>query len=167
MGRDVIHVATGEVKVSGKEIVLCSTPIGSCVVVILFDGITRTVAMAHIMLPDYAPESEKVNKLKYAGNAIENLIGQIIANGADKDRLKAVIVGGGNVLKRKGDHIGRNNIMSVKELIGKQGIPIFKKSVGGQNRKIVWFDIEQYVVYFTDGNSERKILVKPSLKKPP
>ena len=154
----VILVNTGELHSGDKDVVLKSSPIGSCVVVVLFDYQSFAGAVAHIMLPGFAPEKNNIVTAKYAGNAIESMIMQIVALGVKKENLKAVIVGGGNVLKRKGDTIGAQNIASVVDLLHKQDIPILKSSVGGTNRKSVRFDLQKRIIYYTEGDSNEMIL---------
>lgn len=50
---------------------------------------------------------------KYAANAVEELLKHMSAFRANRKRLKAVIAGGGNVLKREGDTIGADVLKDV------------------------------------------------------
>lgn len=153
-----IIVQTGEVKTGGKADILKSSPIGSCVVVVLFDEEIAAGGMAHIMLPGKAPEKKDTIPTRYADNAIEELLKQMTERGARKNHVKAVIAGGGNVLKRDGDMIGTYNVNAVTHLLETKNIPVLARSVGGTKRKSVRFDIEQQTVCFTEGDSKEKIL---------
>ena len=155
---DETIVNTGEIKSGHGNDILKSSPIGSCVAVVLFDEEVDAGAMAHIMLPGKAPEKKDTIPGRYAKNAIEELLKQIIKSGVQKKHIKAVIAGGGNVLKREGDMIGNNNLNSVIKLLAQKDIPILARSVGGTSRKSVRFDIQKRVIYYTEGDSKEKIL---------
>ena len=162
--KEPILAQTGEVKTGSKNDILKSSPIGSCVVVVLFDEKVDAGGMAHIMLPGKAPEKKNTVPARYAENAIEKLLKQLKELGLRKNQIKAVIAGGGNVLKRKGDMIGKHNLNAVYHLLELNNIPVLAKSVGGTNRKSVRFDIKQQIIYFTDGDSEESILYDYSHK---
>lgn len=157
---DYIYVQTGEVKIGGGNSGLKSSPVGSCVIVIMFNENVKKGGMAHIMLPGKAPEKRESDKCKYAINAIDTLLALLKNDGMDCNHLKAVVAGGGNVLKRSGDTIGTDNLSSVFNHLKFKKITILKKSVGGTNRKSVWFDISEQTVYYTEGDSKEKILYK-------
>lgn len=110
---EIILVQTGEVKSGRPDAILKSSPLGSCVVVVLFDKEVKSGAMAHIMLPGCAPDKKYDLPTKYAANAVEELLKHMSAFRANRKRLKAVIAGGGNVLKREGDTIGADVLKDV------------------------------------------------------
>lgn len=153
-------VQTGALKTGDRNGILKSTPIGSCVAVVLFDETSRFGAMAHIMLPGKAPEKENVVKCKYAQNAIVKLICELTFYGANKKQLKAVVVGGGNVLKRENDTIGIENLDSVNQQLTLHGIEVVAESVKGTDRKSVKFDIAAGIIYFTSGDEPEKELYR-------
>lgn len=163
--KEQIIVQTGVVKTGERNDVLKSSPIGSCVVVVFFDEKVYAGGMAHIMLPGKAPEKKNTTTpTRYAENAIKDLLKQVFELGFRNNHIKAVIAGGGNVLKRDGDMIGIYNINSVVNLLKKENIPILAQSVGGTNRKSVRFDIAKCIIYFTEGDSREKILLDFSRK---
>lgn len=155
-----IIVNTGEIKSGGSNAVLKSGPIGSCVVVILFDEITKTGGMAHVMLPGRAPEKEGTIKTRYAENAIKHLISHLNEAGIGKENLKAVIVGGGNVLKRIGDTIGVDNFNSVVQILNNFKIEIKASLVKGTERRSARFDISKGTIYVATGDDKEKLLYK-------
>ncbi|MFW6309587.1 MAG: chemotaxis protein CheD [Prolixibacteraceae bacterium] len=162
--KEPVIVQTGEVKTGGRNDILKSSPIGSCVVVVLFDEEIAAGGMAHIMLPGKAPDRKDTVPARYAYNAIEELLKQMTELGARQSHLNAVIAGGGNVLKRDGDMIGALNADAVNHLLSEKNIPVLAQSVGGTNRKSVRFNIEQRVIYYTEGDSKEKILFEFSYK---
>jgi len=157
---ELIIVNTGEIKSGDSNTILKSSPIGSCVVVLLFDEIKKTGGMAHIMLPGRAPEKEGTIKTRYAENAIEHLIFQIHEAGIGKENLKAVIVGGGNVLKRIEDTIGVDNFNSVVQILNNFKLEIKASLVKGTERRSVRFDIPQGTIYVATGDDKEKLLYK-------
>ena len=163
--KEIITVFTGEVKTGDTTVDLKSSPIGSCVVVVLFDEKSKTGGMAHIMLPGKAPEKEDVIYGRYAANAIDILINELTARGLSPERLKAVVAGGGNVLKRTNDTIGTDNLVSVNRLLKEYKIEVVAESVKGTERKTVRFDTDQGIIFYTKGDGQEKVLYR-ILKKP-
>ena len=163
--KETLTAYTGEIKVAGPEFDLKSSPIGSCVVVVLFDENCKAGGMAHIMLPGKAPEKENITPCRYAQNALGKLIQELTACGVEREKLKAVIVGGGNVLKRINDKIGTDNLESVSRLLKEYKIEVAASSVRGTERKTVRFDISGGVIFFTKGDEPEKELYR-IIKKP-
>ena len=153
-----IIVQTGEIKTGKKGDILKSSPIGSCVLVVLFDRHVKMGGMAHVMLPGKAPVKEGVIPARYAVNSIDQLIQQFSREGISKEKLMAVIVGGGNVLRRKYDTIGADNISAVsRQLKGKQ-IEIKANSVSGTQRKSARFDVGKGRIFVAAGDDNETIL---------
>ena len=157
---ETIIVSTGEVKTGNKNDTLKSSPIGSCVVVILFEEKAKTGGMAHIMLPGKAPSKEGVIATRYALNAIEMLIQQLDSAGVNKKNLNAIVVGGGNVLKRKGDTIGIDNLNSVTKELNDNQIEIEAFSIKGTERKSVRYNLAQGTIYVATGDEIEKLLYR-------
>ena len=63
--QQIIDVNAGEVKAARKPAMLRSVAIGSCIVIVAYNREKGVGAMAHIMLPGYAPEQSS-EKTKYA-----------------------------------------------------------------------------------------------------
>jgi len=154
---EIVYVNTGEVKLGDSSTILNSGAIGSCVVVCIYNSSKKMGAMAHIMLPGVASVENEI-KTKYASNAILKLMKLINKNNDQSTILETCIIGGANVLKRSNDTIGKKNIDSVEKLLSEKGIIICGKSVGGDKRRTVVFDIKKACMYFTEGNSSEKIL---------
>ncbi len=152
------YVNTGEVSSGGIETILNSGAIGSCVVITAFDSEKRMGAMAHILLPDRNPSRNQLNGCKYAANALDELLAQMIRRNVKTENLEICLVGGANVLKRENDNIGKKNLNSVKKLLRKEQIEIKAEATGGFERRTAIFDIEMGCIYCTLGDSKQKIL---------
>ena len=67
--RDIQYISTGDVMVAQGDVVLQSTPIGSCIVIMAWHP-ERVGGMAHVMLPGAAPKME-LCPTKYTINAVD------------------------------------------------------------------------------------------------
>lgn len=161
--KEIINVGTGEVKVGGKKIILRSTAIGSCIVIAAYDFNKMIGAMAHIMLPGSAPE-KTLEKTKYAADAIDEMIDKMTRTGSKKCDIDVCLVGGGNVLKKKDDTVCKNNIESTTQLLEKKRIPVRNAVLGGTKRKGVFLDVENGSIFYTEGESKKKLLWKSTRK---
>jgi len=154
----MLYANTGEVSSGGVETILNSGAIGSCVVITAFDSENKKGAMAHIMLPGRAPSKKQMDATKFAANALEELLSQMKNRDVKTENLDICIVGGANVLKRENDNIGKNNLISVKNLLREKQLEIKAQAIGGSERRTVIFDIEMGCVFYTVGDSKQKIL---------
>lgn len=119
------------------------TVLGSCIAVCLFDPSTCIGGMNHFMLPGDVRNEEIFNSRsgRYGMFAMERLINDMMKNGASRERLKAKIFGGGNVINfRKSDgDIPTVNISFAKMYLSFEEIPIVASDVGGSvGRKIIF-----------------------------
>lgn len=156
--RKNILVQSGEVKFTNKNIILSSSGIGSCIIVIFYDIKKRMGALAHIMLPGSAPKKNSTQKAKYAGNAIKKSLTGMFKYDADINNIIACVLGGANVLEKKNDEICRANISSVLNYLKMEGINIKRKSLGGVKRRTVWFDVGKGEIYYSLGDSKPSLL---------
>jgi chemotaxis protein CheD len=158
--KKVIAVSTGEITTTKKDTILKSSAIGSCVVIAAYDTKERVGALAHVMVPGKAPEGKKHQKEIYAADAVEEMISRMILRGAKKENIEICIAGGANVLKRKDDTTGLDNITSVIEILKKEKIKIKVKSVGGTERRSISLDLESGSIYYSVGDGIEKLLWK-------
>ena len=155
--KEVIDAFTGELKISASDNILRALALGSCIAVVAYDVKNRIGGIAHIMLSGKAPENKKEDENKYAENAISNLLLQMQKAGADKEEMEFCLAGGANVLQRKDDSIGQNNISSVEEMLRDKQIRIAARSLGGIERRCVTLDVETGCLNLSIGNSLEKL----------
>jgi chemotaxis protein CheD len=155
--KEVVDVNTGEVRAGGRDLILRSTAIGSCVVVAAYEPTSRIGALAHIMLPGSAP-SREWEKSKYAENAVAQMIKKLVKAGAKREKIEACLVGAGNVLKGKDDTICKDNVNSAMETLKNKHVVIKASAIGGTSRRSVCLDIETGCVSYTEGDGEEKLL---------
>lgn len=153
----VVAVNTSEVKVAGSGTTLMSVGIGSCIVAIAHDGMNLLGGMAHIMLPGAAPRGKpEGEKTKYAGHALEKLLGTMLGRGAQRENIELALVGGGNVLRRADDTICRDNMKSVLEILKQMKLTIRERALGGMLRRTAALDVSNGVVSYTEGDGEQQ-----------
>ncbi len=153
-----ICVLTGEVKASKEKVKFNVPAIGSCVVVAAYDVKTGVSAVAHIMLPGVSPPKSYTPHTRYAFNAIEELMTKMDELGSNTENVEVCVVGGSNVLKRKDDTICQSNINSVFHILQAKNIKIKATSVGGTERRSIFFDTKNGQVYHSTGNEDDKLL---------
>ena len=156
----IIDVHTGEVKAGGKDTILKSNAIGSCVAIAAYDSTKKVGVLAHVMLPGAAPEGKTFQRTRYAADAIGEMINRMTDLEANKDGIEVCLVGGGNVLKRKDDTISQQNIASVVELLNEERIKIRAKAVGGTERRSISLDVKNGTIHYTEGDAKENLLWK-------
>lgn len=134
-GRFFLHAGHLFATAEPTEIV---TILGSCVAVCLFDAARGVGGANHFMLPGQAT----VPSPRYAKNAVDLLLAQLLALGARRSRLEAKLFGGASMLKlgteSNGD-LGVRNIEAARLKLAEERIPIVSEDVGGiRGRKLVF-----------------------------
>lgn len=155
--KDVINVATGEIKFGQHDQELVSLGIGSCIVVTMYDHKTKIGIMLHIMLPGKAPKYEKI-KTKYAFDAICTAINIFTKRKIPINRLSICLIGAGNVLKDKNDSICRNNIYSVKDILRSKSLQINGEVLGKTFRRTARLELNTGNVYYSENGSAEEVL---------
>lgn len=124
-----------------------STLLGSCVSITLWHPLRRIGGMCHYMLPECVAELARSPHSaldgRYAGDAFELLLQNIIAAGSLPSEYQAKLFGGGNMLNCGEDEmaIGLRNIERGRELLAANDIPLIAQHVGGNGRRILRFDL--------------------------
>ena len=121
--------------------------LGSCIALILCDYLHNICGMSHILLPK---TSKKIIKYphKYGNLSARLLMQELINHGAERDNIKAIIVGGSRIFNFNYNIMGLDNIESIKEELNKLKIEIIKEDTGGTKGRIVIFDSKDFSLYF-------------------
>ncbi len=119
---------------------LVTTVLGSCVSVCLWDPAIGIGGINHYMLPLWIGDG--LASPRYGNIAIAKLIDRMIDLGADRDRLKAKVFGGGDVLKVTSSfmNIGARNVVLAQDFLRDEKIPIISADTGGQNGRKLLFN---------------------------
>ena len=123
-------ITQGEFAVSDSPDTLISTLLGSCVACCLWDDVAQVGGANHLLLAGKHIGSN--SSYDVAGVVeMECLINGILKLGGQRDRLKAKVFGGANMLGSK-TRIGEMNVRFAKEFLARENIPCVSASVGGE-----------------------------------
>ena len=138
-----------EIAVSRHEAdVLVALGLGSCIGVAVLDRASLVAGLAHVVLPESREGSAAVPG-KFADTAVPELLRQVIALGAVKSRLSAVLVGGAQMFASGGSgslDIGRRNEQAVRTGLAVAGIPISVAVTGGSAGRTMRVHLESGIV---------------------
>jgi chemotaxis protein CheD len=139
-------VQAGERRIGKGKTVLSVLGLGSCIVVVLYDGEARIGGLAHILLPDPTHSQHRQVPWRFATTAVPALLGELEMAGADRRRMTARIVGGAGMLRElappDGIRIGERNVAAARSALARHGIEIIAEDVGGDNGRSLHFHLE-------------------------
>ena len=135
-----VPIVQGEHAVFAEPHVIVSTVLGSCIAVCLQDPVARVGGMNHFLLgePVTGYELGPQDMQRYGVHAMEVLINALMQKGAARDRLKAHIYGGANVVAGLGT-IGSQNAAFARRFCKTEAIAIAHEDVGGSFARRVEF----------------------------
>ena len=135
-----IPIVQGEHRVVTEPNVVITTVLGSCVAVCLQDPVARIGGMNHFLLAEPAPGNvtAKADMQRYGIHAMELLINEMMRHGAARDRLRAHLYGGANIVAGLGN-IGGTNASFARAFIEMEGIAIGHCDLGGHKARKVEF----------------------------
>ena len=115
--------------------------LGSCVAIILYDPVARIGGVAHVLLPKSPIKCD--NEGKYADTGTRKLVKEMLNHGAKKERLVAKLVGGAQMfpnLNLSIANIGRENIMTVRNILRELMIRIVAEDLEGNRGRSAYFE---------------------------
>lgn len=138
-------VGIGQYRVLIGSGVLAAYGLGSCVGLFLYDPGVKVGGLAHIMLPGKKPEALPVSASRYAENAFDILLEEMIRKDASASRIGAILVGGAHMFRDVyGDAaqtIGRKNQDAVLELLRRRAVPMVARDLGGEIGRTMEADV--------------------------
>ena len=120
--------------------------LGSCIALILFDQKNRLSGMSHVLLPKSNQRKIIIYPHKYADLSVQYLLRELLDGGAQKELIKAIIIGGSKIFDLANNIIGEENIKIIMDELDKYGIEIIKKSIGGMKGRIIKFNTRNFTV---------------------
>ena len=142
--------------------------LGSCVALILNHSLTKTAALAHILLPDsvHCPPGREKGVGYYADTAVPAMIREFfgvagILN-AQKTGVVAKMAGGATVGSSGRDslfQVGRRNVEAVIRLLKQHHLPLVNQDIGGAVSRTVSITIDsgEVVVLQAPGRKELRL----------
>ena len=134
MAGNMIIVGMADLNVCKSPMALTTLGLGSCVGIALYDSLTKTAGLAHIMLPDSTQIQNNSNKAKFADTAMKKLIDDMVRLGAKRGYLKAKIAGGAQMFAfnstNESMRIGDRNVEATIRLLSQHRIPLLARDTG-------------------------------------
>jgi len=147
MGRKIVNVGIGQLKVAKAPVVLVTHNLGSCVGVALYDVYRKIGGLAHITLPSYTTINNLQNENpKFADSAIPLMIKKMEEMGAQCSFMIAKIAGGADMFGLPSNapfelDIGKQNVEAVKHCLQKYGINVVAEEVLGSIPRTMELDL--------------------------
>jgi chemotaxis protein CheD len=159
MSFDLINVGIADMGIDIAPNTL-RTILGSCIGICIYDPEVKLGGLSHIMLPSSKKPTSNIKK--YADTAIPYMIEEMIKRGSNRRRMIAKIAGGSTMFRHTentlmGD-IGKNNIVSTKEILSSLNIKIVSEDVGGDYGRTIDFYLETGEVKIKTIGKDPKII---------
>ncbi|SHJ93770.1 chemotaxis protein CheD [Anaerocolumna jejuensis DSM 15929] len=157
------------VKVGMADLNVCSSPdalttlgLGSCVGISLYDSVSKTAGMVHVMLPDSTKIKNNENIAKFADTGIDALIDKMVLLGANRHRLVAKIAGGAQMFAFSSNNdmlrIGERNVEASKSKLASLGIKILAEDTGLNYGRTIEFYAETGELYVKSVGKPLKVI---------
>ncbi len=138
------------IKVGMADLNICVSPdgittlgLGSCVGIAIRDPVTKIGGLAHIMLPDSKEIKNNSNIPKFADTGIEELVKQVVAKGASRQRLVAKIAGGAQMFAFQSANssmrVGDRNVAASLQKLKELNIKVLAQDTGDSYGRTVIF----------------------------
>lgn len=116
------------------EAVVVTLGLGSCVAVVLHDAAVGAGGLAHILLPSKTLARDHGNPAKFPETAVPLLADALVALGAQRERLRARLVGGAamfaNLASPGVAQMGERNVLAARDALKAHRIPVVGEDVG-------------------------------------
>lgn len=147
-----VRVGIAELRTAEGRDHLRSSGFGSCVGVALYDLEAGVGGLAHVMLPEAGDPDRPA---KYADTAVPALVDALRERGATD--LRAKLAGGSDMFEFSStdESVGERNVAAVEAELGRLGIPVVGRDVGGDHGRSLDLDVatgELLVASAADGN---------------
>ena len=135
-----VSIVQGENAIVAEPHVVVSTLLGSCVAACLYDPIAKVGGMNHFLLgkPSADHRVSAGDMQRYGVHAMELLINGMMARGAMRNRLRAHLYGGANIVSGLGS-IGSSNAAFAHRFMKTEGIEVAHSDLGGSSARKIEF----------------------------
>jgi chemotaxis protein CheD len=159
-------VRMGEMAVSASaDDELVARGLGSCIGLALVDRLAGVAGLAHIVLPESSDGFGAPGR--FADRAVPGLIAELLASGAIKRRLEAVLVGGAHMFDKVSDlNIGSRNEAAVRHGLSRAGVSIRAAATGGNMGRTVRVAVSDCAITMNEAGSAPVTLL-PGATTPP
>jgi chemotaxis protein CheD len=136
-----------EMVVSKHPATLITLGLGSCIGLVIFDQLSKTAGMVHIMLPDSRDVKNNPKPGKFADTAVPLLLDELQKLGANKSQLRAKMAGGAQMFSIPGKDsaifsVGNRNVEATLKHLSEEGVKLVASDTGGSKGRSVEFSTE-------------------------
>jgi chemotaxis protein CheD len=141
--RWTVRIVPGELFVTPHDESI-STVLASSLSVCLRDPVLRVGGMNHFILPLLVNENgtatgDPKDAMQYGRSVMERLLREVLKLGANRDRLKAKMYGGGRHMQ-PGNAGSESTIAFARRFLREQGVPLVAEKLGdGYPRRLMYF----------------------------
>ncbi|OQY10770.1 MAG: chemotaxis protein CheD [Fusobacteriia bacterium 4572_132] len=155
-----IKIGIADYKISKAPDRLMTLGLGSCVGITMYDRIKKVGGLAHIMLPKNNNPEKRSSK--FADNAIEDMLGELLKIGVKTRNIETKIVGGAQMFSFAGANnkksVGHRNVVAVKKILMELKLKIKIEDVGGTFGRTIELNLENgELMVKTIGHGEKMI----------
>jgi len=140
-----IEVEIANSKIARDPDNLIARGVGSCVVVTLYDPRLKIGALSHAVLPRHENQEDN-NPARFVDTAIDGMLHKMIVLGCIRKNIEAKIIGGANMFPGIESSIGKDNVLSAREKLKKEGIKVTGEVAGGTVGRSIEFSTENGLV---------------------
>ncbi len=128
-----LRVGIAEIRIGRAPELLVSYGLGSCLGVMLYDRELRCGGLAHTLLPEPGNGMQVTRPGKFVSTAVHALLEELLAAGAERQRLIAKLCGGAHMFQNSSGKatIGERNLVIARDLLQELDIPLVAEDVGG------------------------------------
>lgn len=142
-----VHVGMADLVVAKHPATLVTLGLGSCIGLVIYDQVSRTVGMVHIMLPDSRDTKNNPKPGKFADTAVPLLLDELYKLGVNRAQLRAKMAGGAQMFSMPGKDsaifaVGTRNVEATTKLLAAEGIRLVASDTGGSKGRSVEFNTE-------------------------
>lgn len=138
--QNVKVINIGEYYATGQQEGI-ATVLGSCIATCIYEEGGGIGGMNHFLVPgDFRDEEIFLSPIaRYGMFAMELLMGELIKLQVDREKLRAKVFGGADIMESSGSSIGQINVKFIKTFLNMEGIPIVGSDLGGKSPRKVFF----------------------------
>ena len=155
------NVGIGEwVVANGKDDVIKTYALGSCIAVIIIDTKLQIAGLIHIALPDSTIDAEKAKKLPgyFADTGLPLMIEEMKEKGSVRANIMVKIAGGATVMDDKGIFdIGKRNLLAAKRILWKSSLGAVGEDTGGEISRTVTVRVADGETTISSSNKQWQI----------
>ncbi|NQT56022.1 MAG: chemotaxis protein CheD [Desulfobacteraceae bacterium] len=155
-----VMVGISDMKVSNDlESVLIAYSLGSCIGIVIYDYAAKVGGILNSMLPESKlnPGKAKKNPYMFADTGIPCLFQEAYKLGANKQRMKVLVVGGSQVLGQEEFlNIGKRNNIAATKILHRNNMLIDHSDVGGIVNRTVRLEIKTGDIWIKNSGAEEK-----------